>query len=144
MLKKEITYTDYDDVKRTEVFMFNLSKAEIMELELGMKGGLSSIITQLIKTNDTPKIVALFKEVILKAYGEKSADGKRFIKINDDGISLSNRFAQTAAYSVLYMELSTNDEAAAEFIKGIMPKGVEVDTKNIPEIPQEVLASVSE
>lgn len=121
MLKKNIKYTDYNGVEREEDFYFNLSKAEITEMELGTTGGLSEMIQKIIDTKDIPQIVKLVKDIVLKAYGVKSADGKQFIKINDAGVPLSRAFSQTEAFSVLYMELATDADAAAKFVNGIMP-----------------------
>lgn len=117
MIKKTITYTDYNGRERTEDFYFNLTEAEISEMEYGVTGGLSGMITKIIKTDNMPRIIKVFKNLILKAYGEKSDDGKRFIKSEE----LSTAFSQTEAYSKLFMELGSNDEAASEFINGIMP-----------------------
>ena len=117
MLKKTITYTDYNGVERKEDFYFNLSKAEVMEMELSTTGGLAEMIKRIVAAKDQPAIIKVFKDLILKAYGEKSPDGKRFIKSPE----LSDAFAQTEAYSILFMELATNDEAAAKFINGIVP-----------------------
>ena len=117
MLKKIITYTDYNGVEKTEDFYFNLSKAEIMEMELSTYGGLAEMIKRIIDAQDGPAIIKVFKELILKAYGVKSPDGKRFIKSEE----LFTEFSQTEAYSNLFMELSTDADAASEFIKGIMP-----------------------
>lgn len=117
MLKKTITYTDYNGVKRTEDFYFNLSKAEIMEMELSTTGGFGDMIQKIVAAQDTPGIIKIFKDVILKAYGEKSPDGKRFIKSDE----IREAFSQTEAYSELFMELSTNDVAAADFVNGIVP-----------------------
>ena len=121
MFKKTVTYTDYNDVERTETFYFNLTKAEVLEMELGTVGGLSAMIQGVIDAKDTPALIRIFKDLVLKAYGEKSADGKRFIKSPE----LSEQFAQTEAYSDIFMELATNDEVAAEFVKQITPKGLE-------------------
>lgn len=121
MLKKTIEYTDYNDVKRKEDFYFNLTKAEIMEMELSTTGGLAEMIQKIIDTQDIPQIIKIFKELVLKAYGEKSADGKRFIK-NDE---IRDGFAQTEAYSELFMELSTNPDAASAFVNGIIPDNIE-------------------
>lgn len=121
MLKKTMTYTDYDGNQRTEEFYFNLSKAEVMEWELGTAGGMQKMIERIVAEQDTKRIVELFKELILKAYGEKSADGKRFVKSKE----ITEAFAQTEAYSDLFMELSTDSEAAASFINGIVPQIVE-------------------
>ena len=117
MLKKTITYHDYNGVEYTQDFYFNLSKAEIMEMELGTTGGLAEMIQKIVAAQDAPSIIKVFKDLILKSYGEKSADGKRFIKSNE----ISTAFAQTEAYSELFMELATNAEAAAAFVNGIVP-----------------------
>ena len=117
MLKKTITYTDYNNVERTEDFYFNLTKAELMEMEMGAVGGLSGMIEKIVSAKDAPAIIKVFKELVLKAYGEKSADGRRFIKSKE----ISDAFAQTEAYSQLFMELATDADAASEFVNGIAP-----------------------
>lgn len=117
MLKKTITYTDYNDIERTEDFYFNLSKAEVMEMQMSTTGGLAEMIQRIVAAQDAPAIIKVFKDLVLKAYGQKSADGKRFIK-NDE---LTAEFAQTEAYSQLFMELATNADAAAAFVNGIVP-----------------------
>ena len=127
MLKKTITYTDYNDVTHTETYYFNLSKAECMEMEMSTSGGLTEMINKIIETRDVPAIIKIFKDLILKAYGVKSPDGKRFIKSEE----LSTAFAQTEAYSVLFMELATNAEEAAAFVNGIMPS---IDKKSTPAV----------
>lgn len=119
MLKKSITYTDYNGVERTEDFRFNLSKAELMEMEMSTTGGLTEMIERIVATQDAPSIIKIFKDLILKAYGEKSPDGKRFIKSEE----LSTAFSQTEAYSQLFMELASNPDEAAKFINGIIPAG---------------------
>lgn len=118
MLKKTITYTDYNGVERTEDFYFNLSKAEIVEMELGTVGGLSESLNRIVKTMDGPAIIKFFKDLVLKAYGEKSPDGKRFVKSDE----IATAFSQTEAYSVLFMELASDSDAAATFVNGIVPK----------------------
>lgn len=117
MLKKRITYTDYNGVERNEDFYFNLNKAEIMEMEMTTTGGLSEQINKVISTKDVPTIIKIFKDLILKSYGEKSSDGKRFIKNKE----LSTAFSETEAYSILFMELATNDTMATAFVNGIVP-----------------------
>lgn len=117
MLKKSITYTDYNGVERKEDFYFNLTKAELMEMEMSTTGGLAEMIQRVVDTKDAPAIIRIFKDLVLKAYGEKSADGKRFIKSKE----LSDAFAQTEAYSELFMELATDADAASNFINGIVP-----------------------
>lgn len=118
MLKKTLTYTDYDNNERTEDFYFNLTKAELTEMELSTSGGLESRIRKIIATQDIPEVVAIFKELILKSYGEKSPDGKRFIKSKE----IAEAFSQTEAYSDLFMKLATDADAAADFVNGITPK----------------------
>ena len=117
MIKKTITYKDYNQVERTEDFYFNLSKAEVMEMEMSTSGGLAEMITRIVAAQDQPAIIKIFKDLILKAYGEKSPDGKRFIKSDE----LSVAFSQTEAYSQLFMELATDAEAASAFVNGIVP-----------------------
>ncbi len=117
MLKKTITYEDYDGNKRTEDFYFNLSKAEILEMEMGVSGGMTQMLDRIVAEQDSEKIIKTFKEIILKAYGEKSPDGKRFIKSEE----LSTAFSQTEAFSQLFMELATDADAAAKFVNGIIP-----------------------
>lgn len=117
MLKKTVTYTDYNGVERTEDLYFNLTTAEITEMEMSVSGGLTGMINRVVAAQDAPSIIKVFKELILKAYGEKSADGKRFIKSEE----LSTAFSQTEAYSMIFMELATDEKAAAKFIEGIIP-----------------------
>ena len=121
MLKKTIKYEDYNGTQREEDFYFNLTKAELMEMEMGTTGGLAEMIDNVVKAQNAPSIIKIFKDLVLKAYGEKSPDGKRFIKVNDAGIPLSIGFSQTEAYSQLFMELATDAKAASDFVNGIIP-----------------------
>ena len=123
MIKKTLTYTDYDGNERTEDFYFNLSKAELMEMDFSASGGMEKMIKRIVDAQDTKRIIEVFKDIILKSYGEKSADGRRFIKVSD-GRRLAEDFAQTEAYSELFMELATNDKAATEFINGVIPQSL--------------------
>lgn len=120
MLKKTITYTDYNGSERTEDFYFNLTQAELMEMELSTTGGLAEMIQKIVAAQDAPSIIKVFKDLVLKAYGEKSPDGKRFIKSDE----LATAFSQTEAYSVLFMELATDSKAAADFVNGIIPSNI--------------------
>lgn len=117
MLKRTMSYTDFDGNKRTEDFYFNLTKAEVAELEMSSEGGLSKMLEKIVAEQDGKRIVEIFKDLILKAYGEKSLDGKRFVKNQE----VKDAFAQTEAYSDLFMELATNAEASAAFVNGIIP-----------------------
>ena len=130
MITKTIKYTDYNGVEREEKFLFNLSKAELMEMQLGTSGGLSETIQQIINTKDTPAIIKIFKDLLLKSYGEKSADGKRFMKVDEKGNPLSIGFSQTEAYSQLFMELAKKKKKAIEFINGIIPSDLEVSKED--------------
>ena len=121
MLKKTITYTDYNGLERTENFYFNLSKAEIAEMELTTVGGFAEMIQRVVDAQDQAAIVKIFKDLILKAYGEKSEDGKRFMKSDE----IATAFAQTEAYSILFMELATDADSAAAFVNGIIPSDVQ-------------------
>lgn len=126
MLKKVIKYVDFDGNPREETFLFNLTKAEIMELELSYSGGLVQKINKMVETKDVPLIIALFKEIILMSYGEKSPDGKRFVKSKE----LSEGFSQTEAYSELFMELAASTESITAFINAIIPQEVKVPNLN--------------
>ena len=117
MLAKKISYMDYNGNQREDTFYFNLNKAEIMEMELGVVGGMTHLINTMIAQEDGPGLAKFYKDMILKAYGEKSLDGKRFVKNQD----LRDAFEQTDAYSELYMELVTDPDKTSEFVRGIMP-----------------------
>lgn len=117
MLKKRVTYTDYNNVERTEDLYFNLTKAEILEMEMSTSGGLAEQITKVIETQDHPTIIKIFKDLVLKSYGEKSPDGRRFMK-NDE---IRTAFSETEAYSMVFMELATDAKAAVAFVNGIIP-----------------------
>lgn len=135
MLKKTIKYTDYNGVNREELFYFNLTKAEIMEMEMSTVGGFAEMIEKVVAAQDMPTLIKTFKDLILKAYGEKSPDGRGFIKYDDDGRPLSRKFEQTEAYSELFMELATDAEAATAFINGIVPADVAKEASKQGSIP---------
>lgn len=121
MLKKTITYTDYNGVERTEDFYFNFNKAEILEMELSTSGGLTAMMDRVIAAQDHKTLIKIFKDLVLNAYGVISDDGRKFIK-ND---KVRDDFAQTEAYSQLFTELATDDKKAAEFFNGIIPKDID-------------------
>jgi len=117
VLKKTITYKDFNEEEVSEDFFFHLSKAELVELEMSHKGGLSAALERIIAAEDNQGIIAEFKNIILTAYGKRSEDGKRFIKNQE----LRDEFTSTEAYSTLFMELVTDTDAATAFINGIIP-----------------------
>lgn len=129
MIKKTVTYTDYDGVERTETFYFHLSEAELLEMEFSASGGFTKMIEKLIETKDAPRIMSIFKDMLLKSYGEKSADGRRFIKSEE----LSTEFSQTPAYTKLFVELATNAESATEFVNGLV-EGNNVKSDEAPAL----------
>lgn len=140
MLKKTITYEDFNEEEITEDLFFHLSKAELVELEMSYEGGLSTALAKIIAAEDGKEIIAEFKKIILGAYGKKSLDGRRFIKTQE----LRDEFESTEAYSTLFMELVTNTDAAIEFVNGIIPAGMAEETaklalaqKNVTEIAAE-------
>lgn len=118
MLRKKIKYVDFNDVEREEEFLFNLSKAELTEMELSAKGGLKAQLERIIAEENGEKIIAMFKRIILDSYGVKSDDGKSFIK-NEE---LKRNFEQSNAYSELFMELASDAQAAAAFVNAIVPQ----------------------
>ena len=127
MIKKTIAYTDYNGVERKEDFYFNLTKAEVMELEMSTKGGLAEMIQRIVAAQDQPAIIKIFKELIIKAYGVKSPDGKKFIKNQE----VVDDFVQTEAFSELFMELATDADAAAKFVNGIVPANLAEQAKQM-------------
>ncbi len=132
MLKETITYTDYNGVNRTEDFYFNLSKSEIMEMELGTTGGFAEMIQKVISAKDSTMIIKIFKDLVLKSYGEKSADGKRFMKSDE----ISAAFSQTEAYDQIFMKLATDTDAAIMFVNGIMPSDLQKDPHELKAMIQ--------
>lgn len=124
MLKKTIEYTDFNGDVRKEDFYFHFTQAEVAEMELSVDGGigLQEYINKVKDAKDSKTLVNVFKELLLKAYGEKSADNRRFIKIAPDGHRLADDFAQTEAYSILFMELAFDATKAAEFFNGVVSK----------------------
>lgn len=118
MLKLTRKYTDYNGVEREEDFHFNLTKAEILDMEVSIPGGMSGLIERLTKSQDTQATIEIFKTIIKKAYGVKSEDGRRFRKTPE----LLQEFMETEAYSDLYYELLADPQKAADFIKQIIPQ----------------------
>lgn len=118
MLKKTIEYTDYDGNVRKEDFYFNLTRGELLEMEMSVDGGMQKLIEQIVQRSEAPKVFNYFKKIIEKAYGEKSLDGKRFVKDPE----ATKAFMETEAYSELIMELLTEEGAAAAFVTAITPK----------------------
>ena len=123
MIKWPITYTDYNGENHTEDFYFNLNKAEVMQMNLEANGAYAEYLQRIVDKHDYAKIGQEFRRLILLAYGEKSADGRRFVKSPE----MSEAFEQTEAYSELYMQLATDDGAATKFIEGVFPKVEETD-----------------
>lgn len=138
MLKERLTYTDFDGRERTEDFFFYLSKAEVLELNLSTTGGLEKLLQKIVDAQDNIKIYELFKDIIKKAYGEKSLDGKYFIKKAPDGHLLADDFEQTEAFSELIVKIMGNINEAAAFIKGILPQELQnnVEAPNVVDLPQ--------
>lgn len=125
MLKQTRKYTDFNGEVKTEDFYFNLTKAEIAEMELAIDGGFQSYLRRIINAKDTPSLLAVFKKIILGAYGKKSDDGKYFRKSEE----ISYDFSQTQAYSDLFIELTTDAEKAAAFINGVIPEDLRTEVK---------------
>lgn len=117
MIKKTITYTDYNGVERTEDFFFNMNKAELMKMEMSTKGGMAEMIQRVVAAQDAPAIIAVFEDLIQRSYGVKTPDGRGFVKRQSD----LEDFMSTEAYSILFMELAQDADKAAEFVNGIVP-----------------------
>jgi hypothetical protein len=130
VLKKTITFEDFNGDEVSEDFFFHLSKAELVELELSHKGGLSESLKRIIEAEDGKGIIAEFKNIILSAYGQRSDDGRRFIKNQQ----LRDEFESSEAYSTLFMELVTNTDSAIEFINGVIPAGMAEEAAKLASI----------
>lgn len=118
MYKITESYTDYDGNERKEDFYFNFTEAELAKMELSVTGGLTTIIQRAIDAKDVPSLIKIFEDLISKSYGQKSLDGRRFIKSPE----ILEEFKQTEAYSQIYMRMATDEKAAAEFVNNVMPK----------------------
>lgn len=123
MLREEITYEDFNGDQVTDVFYFNLTQSELLDMEVSATGGLDAMVNRIVEARDAKSLLEVFKELVLKAYGVKSEDGKRFIK-NDE---LRKEFVQSAAYDKLFVELATDDRKAIAWLSGVLPKGMAGD-----------------
>lgn len=134
MLKKTITSEDFNGDERTADYYFNLTEAELAELQLSVNGGLDAYLKAIVEAQDMPTLIQFFKKIILLSYGEKSPDGLMFKKSQE----AADNFSHTEAYSVLFMELATDADKAADFINGIMPKKLrdkaQIETSSIKAI----------
>ncbi len=130
MIKKTVTYIDFNENERTEDHYFNLTEAELTEMELSLNGGLSQLLEKILQENDHKQIIEYFKKIVLMAYGKKSLDGRQFVKSDE----IRQEFASTAAYSEIFMELATDADAASAFVNGIMPRKMSkaVDARALP------------
>jgi hypothetical protein len=134
MYVKKIKYTNYNGEERERRFYFNLSKAEVLNMELSTNGGYENYINRIVETRDQHELIRMFKELIKMSYGVKSDDGEMFIK-NDKVFS---EFEQSEAYSEFYMELVTNTESAIEFINGIMPQALMAEVQKDPQYKEKI------
>ena len=128
MLKKTITYNDFNGNERKEDFYFNLTKAEVMRMEMSTRGGLAERIQRIVAAQDAPAIIEVFEDLIQKSYGVKSEDGRSFLKRKAD----LEEFMATEAYSILFMELATDADAASKFINGIVP--ADMSQQSLPNL----------
>jgi hypothetical protein len=132
LLKKTVTYKDFNDEEVTEDLFFHLSKAELVEMEMAHEGGLSAALKRIIDAEDGKAIIAEFKEIILGSYGKKSPDGRRFIKNQQ----IREEFESSEAYSTLFMELVTETQSAIDFINGIVPAGMAEEAQKLATVTQ--------
>ena len=124
MLKKDITFTNFDDVEVTETWYFNLTKTELAEMELSMRGGFSEVLKTIGREKNPELVISTFKEILLKTVGKRSEDGRRFMKNQE----IRDEFVEIGAYDTLFMEMITDADAAAKFINGVMPKDLVEET----------------
>lgn len=120
MLKRNITFTNFDGESKTKTFYFNLTKTELLELESSAEGGLAASLQSIVDSKNAATLISEFKKIIMMAYGERSEDGDRFTK----SAALSEQFSQTAAFDQLFMDLAQDDQLASDFILGVMPSDI--------------------
>ena len=130
MLKETIKYVDFNGTEREEDFYFNLTKTELVRMEMSKDGSLTALLTKITKANDMPEIFEAMENLILKSYGEKSVDGRRFDKSED----ISTGFMYSPAYDVLFEKLTTDATYAYKFLMGILPAELADKAKKDPEI----------
>ena len=141
MLKKTIKYTDYNGIERTEDFYFNLTKSELAQMQLKKEGDYAERLRAIAKAKDMPRLMELFESIILDAYGEKSDDGKRFVKVRN-GHRVAEDFIATPAYDELYFELIQSPEKFADFLTSLLPPDLAEDVKKLQasgEIEKELI-----
>lgn len=132
MLRKEVEYKDFDGNDRKDVLWFHLNEVEITEMDLETSGGLVKYMESIIDKNDVNQLITIFKDLLIRSYGERSMDGKHFYK--DDKIR--NEFVSSAAYPVLYMEMVSDADKAVEFINGIVPSNIREQMAKIENTPE--------
>ena len=130
MLKETITYIDFNDTERTEDFYFNLTRTELIRMEMSKNGSLTGLLTKITKANDMPDIFEAIEMLILKAYGEKSIDGRYFNKSEE----ISKNFMNSPAYDKLFEKLTTDATYAYKFLMGLLPKDLAEEAKKNPEV----------
>lgn len=131
MIKKLVTYKDFNDMERTDELHFHMTQPELIKLSVSKEGGFERYLNKIIQTNNMKEIVDTLDEVIKLSYGEKTADG-RFEKSPE----ILNKFVSSEAYNIVFMEIAQNSETAAEFINGVIPKTTKTQAEgNVVPMP---------
>lgn len=125
MLKKTISYEDYNGEKREETFFFSLNRAELLRMNMSKRGGMERYLKNLVEENDPEKLTKMFEEIILMSYGVKSEDGSRFVKSPE----VVEAFRNSAAYAELFYELATDTAKFADFVAGVVPADMAEEMK---------------
>lgn len=131
MYKETIAFTDYNGIDRQEDFYFNLNESEVMKMELSVPGGLTAMMQRIVQKIDGQQIIDTFEELIRRSYGEKSPDGREFVKSPE----LTKKFMETEAYNKFFMKICTDSQAATKFFNGIIPQKVDADSSEAPVNP---------
>ena len=130
MHKETITYEDWNGVERTEDFYFNLTEQELVKMDVQENSALQDKIDKVIKAKSQQEILDLFEKIVYVSYGVKSEDGKRFIKSKE----VKDAFLESPAYSMIYMMLATDAQAASKFVNEIMPKPKNAPVQDVTSI----------
>lgn len=133
MVRREIKFTDFNGKSQTEVGYFNINKAELGKLQMRHNGTYLDYLKLLSERKKVEEMYNFVYELILDSYGEKDPEGRKFIKTPE----MRTDFEQSLAFSEMIVDLVSNPDDLANFVKGIMPPdlvtgGGEIDATALP------------
>lgn len=143
MIKRTVTYEDFNGVTHTEDLYFNLTKTEMSKIVLEeakfdpdgnqdeeSMNAFSDRLREIGRSGDGKKIIDMFEWLLKISYGEKSEDGRRFVK-NDE---VYEDWRYSASYDQFWQDLMLSETGdMVEFINGIIPADLMKAAENDPE-----------